>query len=72
MAGTLHQRYLADVFAYATRRVPDRQEVKYVTVEVFAAAFVALPHKKALSDPYPSLLGIASIEATMKGLGMTP
>jgi len=55
----LHQRYLADVFSYVTRRVPDRQEAEDVTAEVFAAAFVALPAKKALSGPYPWLLGIA-------------
>ena len=55
----LHQRYLADVFSYVTRRVPDRQEAEDVTAEVFAAAFVALPHRKALSGPYPWLLGIA-------------
>lgn len=55
----LHQRYLGDVFSYVARRVPDRQEAEDVTAEVFAAAFVALPAKKALSGPYPWLLGIA-------------
>ena len=55
----LHQQYLVDVFSYVARRVPDRQEAEDVTAEIFAAAFVALPRKKALSGPYPWLLGIA-------------
>ena len=55
----LYQRYLADVFSYVARRVSNRQEAEDVTAEVFAAAFVALPRRKALSGPYPWLLGIA-------------
>ena len=58
-ADALHQRYLADVFSYVARRVPDRQEAEDVTAEVFAAAFVALPRRKGLNGPYPWLLGIA-------------
>ncbi len=58
-AGALHQRYLADVFSYVARRVPDRQEAEDVTAEVFAAAFVALPRRNGLNGPYPWLLGIA-------------
>lgn len=58
-AGALHQRYLADVFAYVARRIQDRQEAEDVTAEVFAAAFVALPRQKGANGPYPWLLGIA-------------
>lgn len=58
-AEALHQRYLADVFAYVARRVPDRHEAEDVTAEVFAAAFVALPRQRGLNGPYPWLLGIA-------------
>ncbi len=58
-AETLHQRYLADVFAYVARRVPNRQEAEDITAEVFAAAFAALPHQKGANGPYPWLLGIA-------------
>ena len=56
---TLHRQYLADVFAYVVRRVPNRQEAEDITAEVFAAAFVALPHRKGVHGPYPWLLGIA-------------
>ena len=55
----LHERYLADVYSYVARRVPDRQEAEDVTAEVFAAAFVALPRQRGLNGPYPWLLGIA-------------
>ena len=58
-AEALHQRYLADVFAYVARRVSDRQEAEDITAEVFAAAFVALTHQKGPNGPYPWLLGIA-------------
>jgi RNA polymerase sigma-70 factor (ECF subfamily) len=58
-AQALHQRYLADVFAYVTRRVPNTQEAEDVTAEVFAAAFVALPGRTGQQGPYPWLLGIA-------------
>ena len=58
-ATALHQRYLADVFAYVARRVPDRQEAEDVTAEVFAAAFIALPRRRGSNGPYPWLLGIA-------------
>jgi RNA polymerase sigma-70 factor (ECF subfamily) len=58
-AEALHQRYLADVFAYVARRVPDRHEAEDVTAEVFAAAFVALPGRSGAQGPYPWLLGIA-------------
>jgi len=58
-AETLHQRYLADVFAYVARRVSDQQEAEDITAEVFAAAFVALPRQKGLNGPYLWLLGIA-------------
>lgn len=58
-AEALHQRYLADVFAYVARRVPDRHEAEDVTAEVFAAAFVALPGRNRAQGPYPWLLGIA-------------
>lgn len=58
-AEALYQRYLANVFAYVARRVPDRQEAEDVTAEVFAAAFVALPGQKGMNGPYPWLLGIS-------------
>ena len=58
-ADALHRRYLADVFAYIARRVPDRQEAEDVTAEVFAAAFTALPGRRGAQGPYPWLLGIA-------------
>lgn len=44
-AEILHQRYLADVFAYVARRVANRQEAEDITAEVFAAAFVTLAHQ---------------------------
>ena len=58
-ADALHQRYLADVFTYVARRIPDRQEAEDVTAEVFAAAFVAPPRPHSPHGPYPWLLGIA-------------
>ena len=42
-AGTLHPRYLKEVFRYVSRRV-SRQEADDITMQVFAAALEALPH----------------------------
>jgi len=63
-ADALHQRYLADVFAYVARRIPNRHEAEDVTAEVFAAAFVALPDRRGTQGPYPWLLGIARRKVT--------
>lgn len=54
----LHQRYLADVFSYVTRRISDRQEAEDITAEVFAAAFAAPVRQRGTNSPYPWLLGI--------------
>lgn len=58
-ADSLHRRYLADVFAYVARRVPDPTEAEDITAEVFAAAFAALPRSLGPHGAYPWLLGIA-------------
>lgn len=63
-AEALHRQYLADVFAYVSRRIPDRHEAEDVTSEVFAAAFVALPGRRGTQGPYPWLLGIARRKVT--------
>jgi RNA polymerase sigma-70 factor, ECF subfamily len=58
-ADALHERYLEDVFAYISRRLPVRAEAEDITAETFAAAFSSLRTLKKNTDPFPWLLGIA-------------
>ncbi len=58
-ASILQERYLACVYRYAARRIPQRQEAEDVTAEVFAAAFESLHRLKGQAGPQAWLLGIA-------------
>jgi RNA polymerase sigma-70 factor, ECF subfamily len=58
-AAVLYERYLKDVFHYVLRRVPHPEEAEDITAEVFAAAFVGLPHFRGECPPYLWLLTIA-------------
>ena len=58
-ADALHERYLDDIFAYISRRLPVRAEAEDITAETFAAAFTSLRTLKKNTDPFPWLLGIA-------------
>jgi len=58
-AESLHREYLAPVYAYVARRVPNRQDAEDVTAEVFAAAFLGFAQQKGTEGPFPWLLGIA-------------
>ncbi|WP_309707751.1 RNA polymerase sigma factor [Armatimonas sp.] len=58
-ADALHERYLEDIFAYISRRLPVRAEAEDITAETFAAAFTSLRTLQKNTDPFPWLLGIA-------------
>jgi RNA polymerase sigma-70 factor (ECF subfamily) len=57
-AGTLHRRFLKEVFRYVSRRAP-RQEADDITMQVFAAALEALPRFRGECPPRIWLLRIA-------------
>lgn len=58
-AEQLHHRYLGDIFAYVSRRIPQRADAEDLTADVFAVAFSRLPRLRAGDDPKPWLLAIA-------------
>lgn len=58
-AEQLHQRYLGDVFAYVSRRLPQRADAEDLTADVFVAAFSRLTRLRAGDDPRPWLIAIA-------------
>lgn len=57
-AESLCDQFLSDVYAYISRRLPDRQDAEDATSETFQAALGAL-HRLRGSDPKLWLLGIA-------------
>jgi RNA polymerase sigma-70 factor (ECF subfamily) len=57
-AGDLRERYLSEVFAYVSRRLPTSEDAEDAAAETFQAAFLSLSRLRG-QDPRLWLLGIA-------------